>query len=123
MAYSILNRAKAKKWWGKGVAGHADHSLGAVCLKPYQYSCWNKNDPNATLLSTLRAEYRKAIQDPNCRASLKALIDALDGFASDPTLGSTHYLTWRLHETAPPAWALDKEFIQIGEHRFFSGIA
>lgn len=35
---SRVNDGKAKSWWGEGYAG--------VCQKPYQFSCWNKNDPN-----------------------------------------------------------------------------
>lgn len=123
IAHSILNRARAKSWWGKGVTGHPDHSIAAVCLKPWQFSCWNADDPNSTLLHKLRDEYRKAIQDKSCRASLKALIDALDGFAFDHTNGSTHYLTTALHNTArAPEWSKRGDYIEIGAHRFFRGI-
>ncbi|ROM79306.1 hypothetical protein BK654_08030 [Pseudomonas brassicacearum] len=40
VAWTIRNRVeddKAKLWWGEGYAG--------VCLKPYQFICWNQNDP------------------------------------------------------------------------------
>jgi len=124
IAHCILNRMKARTWWGRGVANHADHSVSAVCLKPWQFSCWNPNDPNSTLLDTLKADYRHAIQQKTCRAALKALIDALDGFAPDETGGATHYLTTALHKSARcPDWAKgNNSFIEIGKHRFFSGI-
>jgi hypothetical protein len=46
VAWTIRNRVndgKDKSWWGEGYAG--------VCQKPYQFSCWNKNDPNFAYLS------------------------------------------------------------------------
>ncbi|AZD06253.1 Cell wall hydrolase [Pseudomonas chlororaphis] len=46
VAWTIRNRVndgKAKSWWGEGYAG--------VCQAPYQFSCWNKNDPNYPFLS------------------------------------------------------------------------
>jgi N-acetylmuramoyl-L-alanine amidase len=45
VAHTILNRTKAKSWYGKAVSPHPDHSISAICLKPMQFSCWNKNDP------------------------------------------------------------------------------
>ena len=39
VACVIMNRYKAKKWFsGKTIA--------ETCQKPWQFSCWNKNDPN-----------------------------------------------------------------------------
>ena len=46
VAWTIRNRVfdgKAKSWWGEGYA--------EVCLKPWQFSCWNQNDPNYVYLS------------------------------------------------------------------------
>ena len=124
IAHCLLNRMKAKAWWGKGVPRHADHSMSAVCLKKWQFSCWNSNDPNALLLTSLRENYRQAIQDKSCRAALKALIDAADGYAPDKTGGATHYLTTALHKsTRCPEWAKgNNAFIEIGAHRFFANI-
>lgn len=124
IAHTLLNRAKARKWWGAGVKPYADHSLAAVCLKPYQYSCWNHSDPNYALLVKLQGAYREAIRDRHCRAALKALIDALDGYAADVTNGATHYLTIKLHLTeAAPVWAKRQDFIEVGAHRFFRNVA
>jgi N-acetylmuramoyl-L-alanine amidase len=124
VAHCILNRMSKKSWWGKDVAGHDDHTMAAVCLKPWQFSCWNKSDPNSLLLRSLQERYREAIQQKACRASLKALIDALDGYAPDQTGGATHYLTTRLHQSVRcPLWARgNNNFIEIGKHRFFAGI-
>ncbi|RYE62086.1 MAG: cell wall hydrolase, partial [Oxalobacteraceae bacterium] len=41
VAWTIRNRvedAKDRSWWGEGYSG--------VCQRPYQFSCWNSNDPN-----------------------------------------------------------------------------
>lgn len=123
IAHTILNRMRARRWWGVRVAPHPDHSMAAVCLKPWQFSAWNPNDPNYALLSGLRERYREAIQDRNCRASLKALIDALDGWEPDPTGGATHYLTSALHRSGrAPAWARRDDFIEVGAHRFFTNV-
>lgn len=124
IAHTILNRMKARAWWGRGAIGYPDHTMAAVCLKPWQFSCWNPNDPNQTLLATLQADYRHAIQQPTCRAALKALIDALDGYEQDKTGGATHYLTTALHKSARcPEWAKNNNnFVEIGKHRFFAGI-
>lgn len=124
IAHCILNRMRKRRWWGIAVSGHADHSMAAVCLKPWQFSCWNPNDPNSTLLETLQKDYRHAIQQKTCRAALKALIDAADGYIPDTTGGATHYLTTALHKSARcPAWAKgNNNFTEIGAHRFFAGI-
>lgn len=124
IAHCILNRVKARAWWGKDVSGYKDQTLSAVCMKPWQFSCWNPNDPNSMLLETLQSDYRHAIQQKSCRAALKALIDALDGWVPDKTLGATHYLTIGLHNSDRcPGWAKGKQdYIEIGKHRFFNSI-
>lgn len=124
IAHTILNRMKARAWWGIGTPGYASHTMAAVCLKPWQFSCWNAKDPNSTMLRTLQQQYREAIEQKTCRAALKALIDALDGYLPDNTRGATHYLTVTLHEsTMCPDWAQGRDdYIQIGSHRFFSGV-
>lgn len=123
IAHVILNRAKNPSWWCRGVDAYPDHSIASVCLKPYQFSCWNPNDPNHKLLTSLQRQYQEAIQERDCRNSLKALIDAVDGWLPDPTLGATHYLTTRLHlSPSAPAWSRRDDYIEIGAHRFFGNV-
>ena len=38
----VINRVKAQSGYGK--------SIQEVCLKPFQFSCWNAGDPNRVLL-------------------------------------------------------------------------
>jgi hypothetical protein len=45
VAWTICNRVfdgKEKSWWVEGYAGG--------CQKPWQFSCWNKTDPNYQFL-------------------------------------------------------------------------
>ena len=45
---AIMNRVKIGGWWGSTVMG--------VCLKPYQFSCWLRSDPNFPKLESITAE-------------------------------------------------------------------
>lgn len=47
VAWVILNRASIGGWWG--------NSIETVCLKPWQFSCWNANDPNAPYMRGRKA--------------------------------------------------------------------
>lgn len=38
VANVIMNRVKLNGWRG--------HDVRSVCLKPFQFSCWNQSDPN-----------------------------------------------------------------------------
>lgn len=47
IASVILNRVafakrRGRYWWGNTIAG--------VCLAPWQFSCWNENDPNRKII-------------------------------------------------------------------------
>jgi N-acetylmuramoyl-L-alanine amidase len=124
VAHTILNRCKAQKWWGKGNDEDlADHAISTVCLKPSQFSCWNQKDPNRKTLNNMLAVGWTSIAYKDFRSCLKALTDALDGYAVDHTKGSTHYLTTKLHASGKgPEWAKRGDYIEIGAHRFFRGI-
>nr|WP_240796909.1 cell wall hydrolase [Terasakiella sp. SH-1] len=45
VAQVILNRVNRGGWWGNDIA--------SVCLKPWQFSCWNYNDPNRSKIEKL----------------------------------------------------------------------
>lgn len=107
VACVILNRARiARKlggyWWGNDVI--------QVCHKPFQFSCWNKDDPN----------YRQvaAVDESNLYfATAKRIARrALAGTLSDPTMGATHYHAAGIS----PYWAKNKEPVAvIGHHIFY----
>ena len=103
VACCILNRFKSKKWFSaKTIAG--------VCQKPWQFSCWNKNDPNAQKIANLSysvySKYFPIIKD---------------AVRCDITNGATHYYAPKVVKC--PKWAEGKEpCAEIGHHLFFKEI-
>lgn len=111
VAWTIRNRVndgKDKSWWGEGYAG--------VCQKPYQFSCWNKNDPNfAYLIGAKQIPFRELAQ------ARIAADQVIDGKVQDPTGGATHY--YALSMKTPPAWAAKaKQTLSLGGHIFFKDV-
>lgn len=112
VAHVILNRVRNPSWWSrKAGADIPDDTVRAVCLKPWQFSCWNHNDPN-------RAEIIKATA-PELRDESTAAGYATSGIWADPTGGACHYHTVGL----TPPWSQGrKPDLQIGGHVFYRGI-
>lgn len=98
VAYTAVNRANdGKKWNGETVR--------EAVLKPWQYSCFNSNDPN-----------RDKLLDPqqydaeSFRECLDIAGKVLSGEHSDPTNGATHYFNPKV---VLPTWA--KKMSKIGK--------
>ena len=111
VAWSIRNRVndgKERSWWGEGYTG--------VCQKAWQFSCWNKNDPNYPFLSGARAiPFRELAQ---CRIAADQVIN---GKVADPTGGATHYYATTMPK--PPNWAVGaKQTLKLGNHIFFKDV-
>jgi spore germination cell wall hydrolase CwlJ-like protein len=111
VAWTICNRVmdgKDRSWWGEGYAG--------VCQAPWQFSCWNKSDPNYPFLSGARQiPFRELAQ---CRVIADQVID---GKVPDPTSGATHYHALAMKK--PPAWAAKaKQTLKLGGHAFFKDV-
>jgi spore germination cell wall hydrolase CwlJ-like protein len=108
VAWVIRNRAEHPKWWGL--------NLKDVCLRPAQFSCWNQNDANRAIITSVTAD------DPNFRRSLGIMALVLSGDLPDPTDGSTNYYTTSRPTWArewPPGWASSlQETIILGAHTF-----
>jgi N-acetylmuramoyl-L-alanine amidase len=106
VAFVIRWRAEKGGWWGS--------TIKAVCLKDWQFSAWNKNDPNRAKmleLDTAGNAYRQA---------LKAIALALIEDDADPTGGATHYH----HKSLSPDWADGVQpSANQGNHLFYEGIA
>jgi N-acetylmuramoyl-L-alanine amidase len=83
----------------------------AVCLKPYQFSCWLPTDPNYTLLT------QSDIQDGVYSLCKMVAHTFLNGEGKDVTNGADHYHSrW----IAPPVWAHNTQpIVDIGNHRFY----
>lgn len=111
VAWTIRNRVndgKAKSWWGEGYAG--------VCQTPYQFSCWNKNDPNYAYLSGAKQIPFRELAQARIAAD-----QVIDGKVADPTSGATHY--YAIAMKTPPAWsAKAKQTIRLGGHVFFRDV-
>ena len=111
VAWTIRNRVndgKDKSWWGEGYAG--------VCKKPYQFSCWNRNDPNYAYLSGAKPiPFREFAQ------AQIAADQVMAGKVPDPTGGATHYYATTMPKA--PVWAAKaKQTLKLGGHVFFKEV-
>lgn len=103
-----LNKDGKDDWWGEGYAG--------VCQKAWQFSCWNKGDPNSAYL---RGE--KAIPADQFALAKKAAETVVEGLIPDPTGKATHYFSTSMK--TPPAWAaVAKKTVQLGRHLFYKDV-
>lgn len=90
-------------WWG--------HDIVTVCLKPWQFSCWNKNDPNRKKLEKLSAD-----KDRSFQLCLQIAEKAVSGCLLDVTGGADHYHTRYIN----PFWAKNEvPTTTIGDHLFY----
>ena len=104
VAHVIVNRAEKGGWRGD--------TLKRVCLKNWQFSCWNKSDPNRSKLEGLPKH------TPGYREALNAVALALVA-DNDPTMGACHYHVAGLD----PDWRDDSKITaKIHNHVFYAGI-
>ncbi len=107
VANVVMNRVRhAQKaggfWWGR--------SIKEVCLKPFQFSCWNPKDPNYSILN--KDLSNDSLFDVCCRVAVRAI----KGLLQDNTKGATHYHTLNVN----PSWASKlTPCAQIGQHLFY----
>lgn len=109
IAAVVLNRVKRARardcWWGNTVV--------EVCLKPWQFSCWNASDPNRLKVMTVGPANKVF------RACRRVARRALQGRLKDPTGGATHY---HAAGHAPP-WARGRTpSAAIGRHQFYNDV-
>lgn len=113
VAWVIRNRFENPGWWSKA-KGVPANTLAAVCLCPWQFSCWNDSDPN-----------RKRLDDPATkrRADYQAIrvlcFEVLhEPPMQDPTAGADHYCTHAV--VYKTKWARTrKPVVMIGNHWFY----
>ncbi|MDP3027413.1 MAG: cell wall hydrolase [Nanoarchaeota archaeon] len=107
VAYTVINRANDnKKWNGENVK--------EVILKPWQYSCFNKNDANYEKLKDPINDDADSFYD-----CLKVANEVLQGKHSELNKGQTHYFNPKV---VKPKWA--DEMYKIGKiknskHEFY----
>lgn len=103
IACCILNRFASKRWY-------AGKTIADTCQKPWQFSCWNENDPNRAKLEKLTY--------PSYSKYFKVIEKAQE---HDITNGATHYYAPAL--ISRPVWAKGKSpCAEIGSHLFFKDI-
>lgn len=108
VACVILNRVrvaedKGRYWWGNNII--------QVCQKPYQFSCWNRADPNFKQVQGVDEKdihFASALRIAR-RAALECLMDI--------TNGATHYHADSIEK---PYWAKGQDpRAVIGRHVFY----
>lgn len=96
-------------WWGEGYT--------KVCLKPWQFSCWNKDDANYKYLSGA-----KKIPEVQYNVCKEIVIDVADGVVPDPTGGATHYYNPKAVKYEPK-WVEGSTLTAvIGNHKFYKDV-
>lgn len=104
VAAVIMNRVKSPRY---------PNNAREVCFQPWQFSVWNKDEPNGP---KARAVTDKDLQ---FKQALVIAEDALTGQLKDLTGGATHY-----HATyVEPFWAKHGTVsARIGQHIFYTGV-
>lgn len=107
VASVVLNRVaiaqkRGKYWWG--------NSIIQVCQKPYQFSCWNRNDPSYNRLNTV------TLKNDTFKKCVRIATHAANGTLWDCTKGATHYHA----DYVSPYWAKGEKPVRtIGRHIFY----
>ena len=101
----IMNRVDAGSWYGA--------SIKDVVLKPYQFSCWNSNDPNRAKIDAL------TVSQLESSMALPLARQIIAGDLPDITGGATHYHA----KSITPSWASKmKRTAMIGNHIFYKEV-
>lgn len=97
----IYNRFQKQKF-GK--------TIKEVCLKPWQFSCWNEGDPNRPVIE--KVDLNNHIYDLCIKISKKIV----NGEMIDLVKGADHYHAKSIY----PYWVINQNPVaQIGEHIFY----
>lgn len=101
VANVVMNRVKKGGWYGASVKD--------VVLKPYQFSCWNANDPNRSIIL--------AATPAQLAGQLAIAKRAIAGNLPDITNGATNYHA----KSVTPYWAASMtKTATIGNHIFYA---
>lgn len=110
VAAVIMNRVRRARerggyWWGD--------SVRRVCIKPWQFSCWNEGNPNRNKALSVEPSNRVFA---TCRRIARR---AVAGTLIDPTDGATHYHAKHVN----PPWARKRlPSAEIGGHYFYNDV-
>jgi spore germination cell wall hydrolase CwlJ-like protein len=102
VAFSIMNRVKSPKWWGRDIT--------TVVTKKWQYS--SMTDPRDRQLTTWPG------MDPWWEKALTIAADVYDENVINPVPGADSYFDISIPN---PNWAPDDKFVkQIGRIKFYN---
>lgn len=140
LALTVLGEARNQPYAGKCAVAHVVRnrmdakglSVADVVLSPWQFSCWNPEDPNKLFLTEVVGKQAGNVLPGVWEECCQAAEDALGSpRGDDPTGGSTHYVVealWGANaaKTKKAPWYSERcikagvtEFmIQIGAHVF-----
>lgn len=105
VAQVVANRARRGGWFGRG--------WREVMLKPYQFSCFLPDDPQAAWLLTPLAHSTPETWQKCLYVAREALEQRLPNMVGN----ATHYYAVSI---PAPRWAKEMTFVrQIGRHRFY----
>lgn len=118
----VINRWQSGKWFnGTDTNNDGMESIAEVCRQPWQFSCWNENDPNLPQLLALNL-YNSVFRD--CiEVALHVIKNSNDArwAGRDESRGATHYHAAGI---PTPKWAIGKTPVAIiGKHLFFNNIS
>lgn len=97
VAAVVMNRVNYPNW---------PNTVSAVCLQPWQFSCWNHNDPNRDRILKASGKWFTECQ--------KIAEAAISGEFRDPTNVATHYYATYVKE---PRWAKGKTPVYAVPHK------
>jgi len=84
-----------------------------VVKDPYQFSCWNPNDPQRA-----RLDWPQTLQDPAVQAIRRLCEQVIRAELPDPTDGADHYCTTKVARYT--RWARGRNPVKvIGAHSFY----
>lgn len=121
VACVIINRWRSGKWFN-GIDTNNDgmESITEVCQQAWQFSSWNKNDPNLPKL--LAARIGEKSFDDCLNVAIMTIEDSMSErwAGRDPSRGATHFYVAgsprpRWHTTQTPCAI-------VGKHLFFDNI-
>lgn len=114
VAMVIMNRFKRPCWWSRNRGdGIKDDTIEAVCLDPYQFTCWQ--DHNADKIKAVTKT------DAAFRECLIIARLAEDGLLVDKTDHAFHYH----HEAIMPSWVIKGRHdpcYRAGNHLFYNSV-
>lgn len=98
-----ISKERSGYWWGNEIV--------SICHKPYQFSCWNRSDPNYRRLMKVDT------QDRQFRSASDIARLTIEGQMFDLTERATHYHA----KNIKPYWANGQTPTKkIGNHIFYN---